>query len=420
MTAAARVRATAFSTLAVLAGALAAGAVQAQNYPITPAQRATAQQVASRGVPLSELAPNAPDTYVVQRGDTLWGISGMYLKRPWRWPELWGMNLQSIPNPHLIFPGQTLYLEKDGGYARLRTSPGGRGDETVRVSPRTRSDSLVGTALPTLKPHLIEPFLVQPLVVDELTLQQAPRIVATRDERVIMGNGDRAYVRGAQGHPLVLGAGAPRQYRVFRDAVALKDPVTGEVLGYEAQYVGRAELVRSESTVVVAPDTTRVQADPYAEAGESSTHQVSGGDVDIVPATVDLSGAKEEIRAGDRLLPAPQRGFNSYVPRAPQAPVDARVVSLYGGNSVINAAQNQVITINRGTADGMQAGNVLTLLTKEERMRDKTDSERAMIRLPSEANGLAMVFLTFDRVSYALILQSQRPVQVGDRLVNPE
>jgi hypothetical protein len=192
------------------------------------------------------------------------------------------------------------------------------------------------------------------------------------------------------------------------------------VLGYEAQYVGRAELVRSESTVVVAPDTTRVQADPYAEAGESSTHQVSGGDVDIVPATVDLSGAKEEIRAGDRLLPAPQRGFNSYVPRAPQAPVDARVVSLYGGNSVINAAQNQVITINRGTADGMQAGNVLTLLTKEERMRDKTDSERAMIRLPSEANGLAMVFLTFDRVSYALILQSQRPVQVGDRLVNPE
>jgi hypothetical protein len=414
------VRATAFSTLAVLAGALAAGAVQAQNYPITPAQRATAQQVASRGVPLSELAPNAPDTYVVQRGDTLWGISGMYLKRPWRWPELWGMNLQSIPNPHLIFPGQTLYLEKDGGYARLRTSPGGRGDETVRVSPRTRSDSLVGTALPTLKPHLIEPFLVQPLVVDELTLQQAPRIVATRDERVIMGNGDRAYVRGAQGHPLVLGAGAPRQYRVFRDAVALKDPVTGEVLGYEAQYVGRAELVRSESTVVVAPDTTRVQADPYAEAGESSTHQVSGGDVDIVPATVDLSGAKEEIRAGDRLLPAPQRGFNSYVPRAPQAPVDARVVSLYGGNSVINAAQNQVITINRGTADGMQAGNVLTLLTKEERMRDKTDSERAMIRLPSEANGLAMVFLTFDRVSYALILQSQRPVQVGDRLVNPE
>jgi hypothetical protein len=420
MRAAARVRATAFSTLAVLAGALAAGAVQAQNYPITPAQRATAQQVASRGVPLSELAPNAPDTYVVQRGDTLWGISGMYLKRPWRWPELWGMNLQSIPNPHLIFPGQTLYLEKDGGYARLRTSPGGRGDETVRVSPRTRSDSLVGTALPTLKPHLIEPVLVQPLVVDELTLQQAPRLVATRDERVIMGNGDRAYVRGAQGHPLVLGAGAPRQYRVFRDAVALKDPVTGEVLGYEAQYVGRAELVRSESTVVVAPDTTRVQADPYAEAGESSTHQVSGGDVDIVPATVDLSGAKEEIRAGDRLLPAPQRGFNSYVPRAPQAPVDARVVSLYGGNSVINAAQNQVITINRGTADGMQAGNVLTLLTKEERMRDKTDSERAMIRLPSEANGLAMVFLTFDRVSYALILQSQRPVQVGDRLVNPE
>ena len=399
MTAAARVRATAFSTLAVLAGALAAGAVQAQNYPITPAQRATAQQVASRGVPLSELAPNAPDTYVVQRGDTLWGISGMYLKRPWRWPELWGMNLQSIPNPHLIFPGQTLYLEKDGGYARLRTSPGGSGDETVRISPRTRSDSLVGTALPTLKPNLIEPFLVQPLVVDELTLEQAPRIVATRDERVIMGNGDRAYVRGAQGHPLELEPGVPRQYRVFRNAVALKDPVTGEVLGYEAQYVGRAELVRSETTAAAPDDASRVE---------------------VVPATVDLSGAKEEIRLGDRLLPAPRRGFVNYVPRAPREEVDARVVSLYGSTTVFNAAQNQVITINRGTADGMEAGHVLTLLTKEERVRDKTDSERAMIRLPSEANGLAMVFLTFDRVSYALILQSQRPVQVGDRLVNPE
>ena len=160
MAAQARMRVTALGALALLAGAAMAPAAQAQNYPITSEQRATAQQVASRGVPLSELAANAPDTYVVKRGDTLWGISGMYLKRPWRWPELWGMNLQSIPNPHLIFPGQTLYLEKVDGYARLSTSRKGA-PETVRVSPRTRYDSLAGTALPTLKPHLIEPFLVE-------------------------------------------------------------------------------------------------------------------------------------------------------------------------------------------------------------------------------------------------------------------
>ncbi len=399
MTALARAGMGAFGALALTAAVLAPAA-QAQSHPTTPQQRATAQQVAARGVPLSELASNAPDSYVVKRGDTLWGISGMYLQRPWRWPELWGMNLQAIANPHLIYPGQTLYLEKADGYARLRTSPGGA-SETVRVSPRTRYDSLAGAALPTLKMHLIEPFLVQPLVVDELALAQAPRIVATRDERVIMANGDRAYVRGPQGSPLELAAGVPRQYRVFRNALPLKDPDTGEVLGYEAQYVGRAELVRGESLEQSA-----------GAKGEAVT--------DIVPASVDLSGVKEEARIGDRLLPAPERSFVNYAPQAPQAPVEARVVSIYGSGAGASAGQNQVIAINRGTGDGMQAGHVLQLRTKGQRIKDKTDEERALIRLPSEANGLAMVFLTFERVSYALILQAQRGVGVGDRLVNPE
>ena len=387
------------AALALLAGAALAPLAQAQHYPITEQQRATAQQVAARGVPVSELAPNAPDTYVVQRGDTLWGISGMYLQRPWRWPELWGMNLQSIANPHLIYPGQTLYLEKVDGRARLRTSaPGAQDGGTVRVSPRTRTDSLADTALPTLKPHLIEPFLVQPLVVDELALQQAPRLIAMRDERIIMANGDRAYARGPQGNPLLMAPGTPRQYRVFRNATPLKDPVSGEVLGYEAQYVGRAELVRGEA-VTLTPE---------------------GKPADIIPATVDLHGAKEEMRAGDRLLPAPARSFNNYVPHASQGAVDARVVSLYGSGAVAYAGNNQVIAINRGAQDGMQPGVVLQLLTRGERIKDKTDERRDMVSLPSESNGVAMVFLTFQRVSYALILQSQQAVRVGDRLVNPE
>lgn len=389
--------------LALAAAALAAPvAAQAQNFPITTDQRATAQQVASRGVPLAELAPNAPDTYVVKRGDTLWAISGMFLLRPWRWPELWGMNLQSIPNPHLIFPGQTLYLEKIDGYARLRTSRAGTGGdpETVRVSPRTRTDSLAGTAVPTLPPHLIEPFLVEPLVVDELTFSQAPRIVATVDERVLMANGDRAYARGPAGQPLRLEPSTPRNYRVFRNAIPMKDPESGEILGYEAQYVARAELVRGETT--------------------AETRTPDGVTTDVVPATIDLSGAKEEIRFGDRLLPAPERGYTSYTPQAPQFPVDARVVSIYGSAAVANAAQNQVVAINRGARDGMQPGLVLTVLTKGERILDKTDPERGTIKLPSEANGTAMVFRTFDRVSYALLLQVRQGVRVGDRLVNPQ
>ncbi|MBS0507300.1 MAG: LysM peptidoglycan-binding domain-containing protein [Proteobacteria bacterium] len=393
-------RAAALGALA--AASLLAPMAQAQQHPVSAAQRATAQQVASRGIAQSELAPNAPETYVVKRGDTLWGISGLYLQRPWRWPELWGMNLQEIANPHLIYPGQTLYLERADGYARLRTSPPGVQETiTVRVSPRTRYDSLASSALPTLKMHLIEPFLVQPLVVDELTLAQAPRIVATRDERVIMGNGDRAYVRGPQGSPLELTPEVPRQYRVFRNAVPLKDPNTGEVLGYEAQYVGRAELVRGESL-------------------EQSTLAKGERVTDIVPASVDLSAVKEEARIGDRLLPAPQRSFVSYAPHAPQQEVQASVVSIYGSSAVGNAGQNQVITINRGTDDGMEAGHVLQLRTKGDRIKDKTDEDRTTIRLPSEANGLAMVFLTFERVSYALIVQAQGSVRVGDRLVNPE
>lgn len=400
MTAFTSVRRTALGALTIIAGALLVMPAQAQNYPISSGQRATAQQVSERGVPLEELAPNAPDTYTVKRGDTLWGISGMYLKRPWRWPELWGMNLQAIRNPHLIFPGQTLHLEKTGGFARLRTSaPGAL--ETVRVSPRTRSNSLSESALPTLKSHLIEPFLAEPLVVDADTLSQAPRIVGTTEDRVLMSVNDRIYARADAASPMRAEPGEPRQYRIFRNAVALKDPLTGDVLGYEAQYLGKAVMVRGEGY-------------------EDSANGKGGITSDYVPATLDITSIKEEIRAGDRLLPAPPRSFTSYVPHAPGIDVDARVVSIYGSSAVANAAQNNVIAINRGTQDGIEVGHVLNLLTKGSRIRDTTGEQRSEIKLPSESNGVVMVFRTFDRVAYALILDVSTPVRVGDRLVNPQ
>ncbi len=390
---------------AAAAAALLAPAAQAQQtHPVTAAQRATAQQVAERGVPLAELAPRAPDTYVVQRGDTLWAIAALYLNRPWRWPELWGMNLQSVANPHLIYPGQTLFLDREGGYARLRTTAPGsaqQGPETVRVSPRTRSESLASASIPTLQAHLIKPFLAEPLVVDELELSQAPRIVAARDQRVILAHGDRVYARGPQGNPLELEPGAARQWRIFRNATPLKDPVSGQVLGYEAQFVGQATLVRGESV----------------ERSTNAKGEVQG---EIVPATVELGRTVEEVRVGDRLLPVPERSFANYAPRAPREEVEAAVVSLYGGAAVRYAGQNSVIAINRGSDDGMQAGHVLQLITRGRVMTDKTDEDRPSLRLPNEPNGLAMVFRTFERVSYALVLQAQQPVVVGDRLVNPE
>ena len=122
---------------------LSIGNTTAATYPVTPQQRGTAQQVAQNGVPLSELAPNAPDSHTVKRGDTLWDISKLFLKSPWRWPELWGMNMDQIRNPHLIYPGQVLVLDKSGGRARLRVAQEGP-DGTVKLSPRVRSESLQG------------------------------------------------------------------------------------------------------------------------------------------------------------------------------------------------------------------------------------------------------------------------------------
>ncbi len=391
------------ATLALLTGTLAHLGVSAQNLPVTPDQKATAAQVAQAGVPLSDLSANAPDNYTVRQGDTLWDISSLFLKNAWRWPELWGMNLDDIKNPHLIYPGQKLYLERRDGRASLRTRQAGSGampTDTVRLSPRTRYETLASDALPTLKSHLIEPFLAEPVIVDENGLKTAPRIVAAQENRVLLTRGDRAYARGEGATVLVDDATQKQQaFRVFRNATPLKDPVTGEVLGYEAQYVGKALLVRGEST-----------AESIDKAGKPRT--------DIIPATIDIVAAKEEMRVGDRLLPEPPQQLLSYVPRAPTTPIDARIVSVYG-SAVVNAAQNQVVVINRGTRDGLQSGHVLAILKDGARLIDKTDEARTALKLPDERNGLLMVFRTFDKLSYALVLEITDGAKVGDRLINP-
>lgn len=390
---------------AVLA-ALIAGGASAQNFPITPGQRATADQVAQAGVPLSELAPNAPDSYTIKRGDTLWAISGVFLKTPWRWPELWGMNRQDIQNPHRIYPGQVLYLIKSGDRAILSTRPAGSGSDTstVRVSPRTRYESLGDSAIPPVSLQAIESFLTEPMIVDEATFSRAPRIVATQENRVLLTRGDRAYARalygdGPRNEPLRVTDGKSIDYRVFRNATPLRDPTTSEILGYEAQYVGKAQLVSSE--------TQRPAAD-----GNGKTPP------EIVPAALDIVSAKEEMRVGDRLLPEPERELTNFVPRAPQTAQNGQVVSVYG-NAVRYAAQNQVVAINRGRAHGLERGHVLALQRESSLITDTTDETRPQVRLPGERNGLMMVFRTFDRVSYALVLQITDGVKVGDRFVNP-
>ena len=373
------------------------GVANAESFPVTQGQRSVAQQVAQQGIPLAALNLNAPDSYTVQAGDTLWRISGMFLRQPWRWPELWGMNLQAIANPHLIYPGQVLYLDKSIGYARLTTSRNGA-TPTVKLSPKVRSQSLSDMALPTLQMHIIEAFMSEPLVVQSNEIDQAPRIIAGDDERMMRSPGDRAYARGPAQKPLLQDKNAPGSYHIFRQATALRDPVTQEVLGYEAQYLGRAELERGESP-------------SKAPSGE--------GIASHTPASIIITKAKEELIPGDRLLPEPPRQYLNFVPHAPQSDVDARVVSIYGNAAVRYGTQYQVVAINKGTQDGVKPGMVLALMTQGQKIQDKTTPQRETVQLPDEENGLAMVFRSFDRVSYALIMDIQNGVQVGDRLTQP-
>jgi len=365
---------------------LTIGSATAVNYPVTPQQRGTAQQVAQSGVPLSELAPNAPDSHTVKRGDTLWDISKLFLKSPWRWPELWGMNLDQIRNPHLIYPGQVLVLDKSGGRARLRMAQGGP-DGTVKLSPRVRSEALGDGGVPAVPMHLIAPFLNEAVVFSSNELDRAPRIVAAPEGRVMMGRGDKAYVLGE--------LGGLRDWRVFRQAKPLRDPTTNDILGYEAFFLGTAEYTREGGSTTIAD-------------GKSNL---------AVPATFELLNVKEEVGIGDRLAPLPKRDFSNYAPHAPAKPITGQVISVYG--EALIAGQNQVISINRGAQDGVEPGHVLALLRDGEQVTDRTVEKPTQIKLPDERHGLLFVFRVFDRVSYGLVLQVQQPVTAGDRFTQP-
>lgn len=356
----------------------------AVNYPVTPGQRSTAQQVAQTGVPLSELAPNAPDSYTVKRGDTLWDISKLFLKSPWRWPELWGMNLDQIRNPHLIYPGQLLVLEKSGDRARLRI--GGAASGTDKLSPRVRSEE-INQAIASIPMSAVGPFLTDGTVLNADELAQAPRVVAAAEGRVMMSVGDNAYVRGELGNQ--------QDWRLYRQATPLVDPDTKAVLGYEARFVGAARYTREGGSAATADGKANVP----------------------VPATVKVLSAREEVAVGDRLASAPEVDFRAFVPRAPAQPVNGRIVSVYG--DALMAGQNQVVSINRGSREGMERGHVLALLRDGERARDLTYGTPQEIKLPDEQHGMLFVFRVFDRVSYALVLQSQHPARAGDRFTQP-
>ncbi len=358
------------------------------NFPITAQQRGTAQQVAQAGVPLSELAPNAPDSHTVQSGDTLWDISKLFLKSPWRWPELWGMNLDQIRNPHLIFPGQVLVLDKSDGRARLRLaqSGGGAPDNTVRISPRVRSNLLDNGAIASIPLHLIGPFLTEAVIFENDQLALAPRVVAAQEGFVSMSQGQLAYVAGD--------TGKESSFRLFREPRPMYDIDSKELLGYEARYVGAADFLRPGMTLPNSNDRPVV-----------------------MPATIAIKQVRMEVNVGDRLAPLAKRDFEAYVPHHPSAPMTGRVLSIYGDG--LSAGQNQIVALNRGARDGVERGHVLALWrTGETRMAD-INGQKTVLQLPNEQNGLLFVFSVFERASYALILSVNVPVFPGDTVTQP-
>jgi hypothetical protein len=284
-------------------------------------------------------------------------------------------------------------LVKVDGRARLQLA-NGVGDTSgmapVKLTPRVRASVIDNTAITSIPLGLIEPFLNEAVVFDDDALARAPRIVATTEGHVLLSRGDLAYARSDVAGELTQSL----DYRVFRTTRPLLDPVTRELLGYEAPFLGTAELVRAGATSVTAD-----------------------GKPDIVPATVQIKTVRQEIGVGDRLAPVPQRSFDPYMPHAPANPVEGRIVSIYG--DALNAGQNQIVVLNKGSRDGIERGHVLALWQAGRTTLDRTAAKPETIRLPDERHGVLFVFQVYTRVSYALIISVKDPVGSGDRFTQP-
>lgn len=402
-----------------------------------------------------KLQDNAPDTYVVVKGDTLWDISGKFLKDPWRWPQIWNLNREEIKNPHWIYPGDMIVLDRSGKEPRLALVKGGKnGMQTVKLSPGVRTTSLEDDAIPSIPIHAIHAFLNQPLLVNKGALENAPKILGTNEERVFMSTGDAIYATDD-------GSGTTR-WQIYRQGQALTNPDNGELLGHEAEYLADAETL------------------------------IPGN-----PQKLRVTRVAQEVLPGDKLVPAQAHREFEFIPHAPEKPISGKVISAYGATGNANTGRYQTVVINRGALDGIEPGHVLSVNRagkivktdksgrqrwvymdsgcikpgekvsfdqsyepskvmeeckpsvevqagpwaymdvgclkpgkkvsfdqlfdpKEVYVQGCTDKYRAdSVQLPDARTGLVMVYRVFDRVSYALIMQSERPVYLLDTVKNP-
>lgn len=333
--------------------------------------------VIATGVSAVELRPGHPDVYPVKEGDTLWDISSAFLKDPWLWPELWHVNPQ-IKNPHLIYPGDLIKLVYIDGKPSLTIERGPmvfkKGD-TVKLNPQIRSEPLK-SVIPAIPLELIQSFLVNNRVMTEEEIDSSPYILAGDESHIVMGLGDYLYARGDWEN-------AHQAYGIYRKGPAYVDPETQEVLGFAALDKGMARMETVE------------------------------GDI----ARMKVTDSKEDIRPKDRLIPTEERKVDSiFYPKSPDGEVNGEILHVFSG--VRNVSQNDVVVINRGAREGMMIGDVLAVKTKGEVVKDRITGE--LVKLPDQRRGIMMIFRTFEKVSYGLILRSEAPLSVGDVVTNPE
>ncbi|MDR3086930.1 MAG: LysM peptidoglycan-binding domain-containing protein [Azoarcus sp.] len=326
------------------------------------------------------IAADAPDSYTVTKGDTLWGISGRFLQEPWRWPEVWQMNEDQIKNPHLIYPGQIVILDRNGPYLRIGNAVGGSGSRNGsrpvgdgKLQPKVYQTP-VNEAISTIPLKAIAPFLTRPLIIEEAGLRGAATIVATETGRVYLARGDTIFAKDVSDEV--------DKWSVFRPAKPLVDPVTNKRIAFEAQYLGTARVT----------ERTR-------------------------PTTLEIVDSVEEIGAGDLMLPAEGELVFSYAPHAPSATIDARLISIYRGVSA--GGKLNVVTINVGREDGIEPGHVLALFRNRGKATYKEGESKETYALPEKRYGSMLVFRVFSHVSYALIMDTDGPAATGDAVRNP-
>jgi hypothetical protein len=323
-----------------------------------------------------ELAPDHPERYVVKPGDTLWDIAGRFLRQPWRWTEIWEGNPQ-LQNPHLIYPGDVLYLFYRDGMPHIGRSRSD-GPRLVKLSPGVRRESLTD-AIPTIPIDAIQQFLIRPQVMSPGELEQAPRLIAFVQEHIVGGAGDLIYASSIE-DDLV------RSFDLVRAGEVYRDPDSGEVLGYEALHVGDAELLR--------PGT---------------------------PAKLAITASARETQEGDRLVPDPQQeALHSFQPRPAPPFLEGRILRVLNG--VTQIGQFSVVVLNRGEDDGLAPGDILTIVQRSDPPRGRSGLLVRSVRdaLPLEEVGTLMVFRTFERLSYGLVLHATGPIHLRDSVRSPE